>query len=75
VALPSSAVYSVLVQDTIRQAVARLEREHPEWQVWTVHHAEGRQRYTWCARRWDGTGRVLNEDSAEALAAAIEQEG
>jgi hypothetical protein len=64
------------VQDTRRQAVARLERDWPKWQCWTVHHAEGRQRFTWCARRWDGTGPVLNEDSADALAAAIgRQEG
>jgi len=56
-----------------QELIAALEREHGSWQVWAVHHAEGRQRFTFCARRWDGSGRVLNEDTAEALAAAIEQ--
>jgi hypothetical protein len=63
------------VQDTHQQAVSDLAARFPAWQVWTVHHAEGRQRFTWCAKRRDGTGAVLNEDSAESLAAAIEREG
>ena len=63
------------MQDTIRQAVAQLERDWPDWQIWTVHRAVGLPRFTWCARRWDDTGQVLNTDSAEDLAAAIGQEG
>jgi hypothetical protein len=29
---------------------------------------------TWCARRWDGTGQVLNADSADELANHLEEQ-
>jgi hypothetical protein len=56
-----------------QEAVGRLEAEHPAWQIWTVHKAIGG--IVWCARRRDGEGRPINEDSPVALAAAIRQAG
>jgi hypothetical protein len=46
--------------------VARLEADWPDWQIWTVPKAIGGT--IWCARRWDGTGQVLNAASADELA-------
>jgi hypothetical protein len=46
--------------------VARLEADFPDWQCWYVPLALGGT--TWCARRWDGTGEVLNADSPDELA-------
>ncbi len=46
--------------------VAELEREWPDWQFWYVPRAVGGT--IWCARRWDGTGRVLNAGSPAELA-------
>jgi hypothetical protein len=51
---------------------AQLEAEWPGWQVWIVWRAVGGQ--TWCARRWDGTGQVLNANSAGHLAECLEEE-
>ena len=53
------------------EALARLRADWPQWQVWTVLRAVGGT--WWCARRWDGTGRVLNAGSSDELAAAIER--
>jgi len=52
--------------------VARLEADWPRWQIWTVLRAVGGT--VWCARRWDGTGPVLNADSADELAESLEAE-
>jgi hypothetical protein len=46
--------------------VAALERDWPNWQVWYVPKAIGGM--TWCARRWDGQGELLNADSPDELA-------
>jgi hypothetical protein len=54
------------------QAVAALERDWPNWQIWTVHRYVGGT--VWCARRWDGTGRVLNAHSADEMAEYLEDE-
>jgi hypothetical protein len=51
--------------------VTELERDWPYWQVWYVPRAVGGM--TWCARRRDGNGQVLNTGSADDLADAIEQ--
>jgi hypothetical protein len=51
--------------------IAELERDWPNYQIWTVPRTHG---YTvWCARRWDWKPGdvVLNEDSAEHLAEAL----
>ncbi|MGN6171948.1 MAG: hypothetical protein ACTHPS_03180 [Streptosporangiaceae bacterium] len=48
--------------------VARLEAD---WQIWTVPRAIGGT--IWCARRWDGTGHVLNAASADELAEYLEE--
>jgi hypothetical protein len=53
--------------------VAELEREWPDWQFWYVPRAVGGT--IWCARRWDGTGRVLNADSPDELAEYLAAEG
>lgn len=56
------------------QAVAALERDWPDWQVWVVHRVVGGP--VWCARRWDEQGSVINVGSPGELAAAIgRQEG
>jgi hypothetical protein len=55
------------------EIVQRLERAAPDYQVWYVPRAVGGGP-TWHARRWDADTRdVIHADSAEALAAAIEQ--
>jgi hypothetical protein len=54
------------------EALARLRADWPQWQLWVVYRAVGG--VLWCARRWDGTGPVLNEDSAGELAEALEAE-
>jgi hypothetical protein len=46
--------------------VSQLEASWPKWQVWYVPRAVGGT--IWCARRWDGTGRVLNAGSPDELA-------
>lgn len=53
------------------QAVRQLERDHPDWHVWVIYRVIGG--LLWCARRWDETGPVLNEDSAGDLGEAIAQ--
>jgi hypothetical protein len=58
-----------VIENATQRAVERLEAEHPAWQIWTVHKAVGG--IVWCARRRDGEGKVINEDSPAALAAAI----
>jgi hypothetical protein len=52
--------------------VAALERDWPDWQVWYVPRAVGGT--TWCARRWDETGRVLNVGSPKELSAMLAAE-
>jgi hypothetical protein len=58
-----------LIHDRTAEAVAQLEQDHPDWQVWVVHRAMGSP--VWCARRWDDTGAVLNEASPDRLAEGI----
>jgi hypothetical protein len=45
--------------------VAALELDWPQWQIWVVPRVVGGT--VWCARRWDGTGDVLNAGSAAEL--------
>ncbi len=52
--------------------VARLESDWPDYQVWVVHRVYGGP--VWCARRWDGTGRVLNADRPEHLVECLKEE-
>ena len=54
------------------EALARLRADWPQWQLWVVYRAVGGT--VWCARRWDGTGPVLNADSAGGLAEALAAE-
>ena len=49
--------------------VAQLEGDWPGYQIWYVPKAVGGT--TWCARRWDGTGDVINADSPDELVALI----
>jgi hypothetical protein len=49
--------------------VARLEAAWPGWQVWYVPRAVGGM--TWCARRWDEAGDVINAASPGELEALI----
>jgi hypothetical protein len=53
------------------EIVARLEADWPDWQIWTVPKAIGGT--IWCARRWDGSGQVLNAASADELAEYLEE--
>jgi hypothetical protein len=54
------------------EVLARLRADWPQWQIWTVLRVVGGT--LWCARRWDGSGRVLNTDSADELAGRLEAE-
>jgi hypothetical protein len=54
------------------ETVARLEADWPNWQIWVIHPAVGA--VVWCARRWDGSGPVLNADSANELVEDLEAE-
>ena len=53
-------------------AVTALERDWPDWLVWTVSPYMGSPE--WCARRGDDRKNVLNADPAEHLAEALEDE-
>jgi hypothetical protein len=60
------------VNQSTDPAVIELEREWPDWQVWRVVSWTGLSGgIWWCARRWDGTGDVLNERSRERLEDAL----
>jgi hypothetical protein len=52
------------------EIVAALEADWPDWQIWTVPKAIGGT--IWRARRWDGTGKVLNAAGADELAEYLE---
>jgi hypothetical protein len=58
------------------QTVAQLERDWPNWQIWTVSRAVSQPRILWCARRWDWEpGQpVLNAGSAGELTGYLEAE-
>ena len=60
-----------MAQNRTDEIVARLEADWPNWQIWTVPKAIGGT--IWCARRWDGTGQVLNAASADELAEYLEE--
>jgi len=51
--------------------MAALERDWPDWQVWTVRKYIGGT--AWCARRRDDHRRVLTAGSADELAAYLEE--
>jgi hypothetical protein len=52
--------------------VADLEADWPKWQIWFVPRAVGGT--IWCARRWDGSGPVLNAASVDELAERLEEQ-
>ena len=54
------------------ETIAELEREWPAWQFWVVRRVVGGP--VWCARRHDNHRLVLNADSPEHLAEALEDE-
>jgi hypothetical protein len=60
-----------VAQNSTDAIVARLEADWPNWQIWTVPKAIGGT--IWCARRWDGAGKVLNAASAHELAEYLEE--
>ena len=54
--------------------VVALERDWPDWLIWTVSTWDGTMRATvFCARRWDGAGGTLSGYSAAELAECLEQ--
>ena len=53
-------------------ALAQLQADWPNWEVWIVRKVIGGP--TWCARRRDDHKKVLNADSAEHLAEYLEAE-
>ena len=59
------------MRNCTEEIVARLEADWPNWQTWTVPRAIGGT--IWCARRWDGTGKVLNAASADELTEYLEE--
>jgi hypothetical protein len=52
------------------RALAQLQSDWPNWQIWIVHKLIGGP--TWCARRRDDHKRVLNAGSAAELAEYLE---
>jgi hypothetical protein len=56
-----------------QKIVADLEADWPKWQIWFVPRAVGGT--VWCARRWDGQGRVLNAGSPDELAEYLAAKG
>jgi RloB-like protein len=69
---PSSGVWRLI--DLIRtpDTVAALEADWPDWQVRAVIGPVGAP--TWCAQRRDGTGRMIEADSADDLLKHLETE-
>ncbi len=59
------------MQNPSDETAARLEDQHPDWQVWYVPRATGGG-MTWCARRRDGGGQPLNAASPDELAQMLE---
>jgi hypothetical protein len=56
------------MNDPTDLAVIELERRFPDFQVWRVMTWSGLSGGTyWRARRWDGTGDVINVESREQL--------
>jgi hypothetical protein len=51
-------------------ALARLQADWPNWEVWIVRKVIGGT--TWCARRRDDHKKVLNAGSADELAEHLE---
>ena len=53
------------------EIIKRLEADWPKWQVWVVLRVGGGP--VWCARRWDGTGAVLNAYTPDELTGYLEE--
>lgn len=55
-----------------QQIIAEMEQHwEATWQVWVVNRVAGGP--IWAARRWDGTGAVLNASSPQELTEALEE--
>jgi hypothetical protein len=67
-----SCSYSLYFRKIFNAAVAALEHDWPDWQIWVIHKAVGGT--IWCARRWDDERNVLNADSADELTDLLEEE-
>lgn len=56
--------------DFTQIAITQLEKAYGDrWQVWVVYRYIGGPVY--CAKRWDGTGEVINADTPERLSECI----
>ena len=71
VSLPEVSKVAGVIANPTGEAVAKLEADWPDWQIWTVPRAIGGT--IWCAKRWDDTGQVLNAASAGELAEYLEE--
>ncbi|HEX9515283.1 MAG TPA: hypothetical protein VF940_03810 [Streptosporangiaceae bacterium] len=60
------------MEDPSDPALAQLQSDWPNWEVWIVRKVVGGP--TWCARRRDDHKKLLNADSAEHLAEYLEAE-
>jgi len=60
------------MQNPNDDALARLQADWPNWEVWIVRKVIGGP--TWCARRRDDHKKVLNAGSPEHLAEYLEAE-
>jgi hypothetical protein len=54
-----------------QQIITEMEHDWPKWQIWVVNRVAGGP--VWAARRWDGTGQVINTDSPEELTEALQE--
>ena len=60
------------MEDPTDGALAQLQSDWPNWQIWIVRKLIGGT--TWCARRRNDDHKALNADSPEHLAEYLEAE-
>ncbi len=60
------------MQNPTDAAVAELDRDWPNWQIWTVRRVAGG--LLWCARRRDGSGPALHGHSSDELVEYLKAE-
>ena len=60
------------MRNYVREQIALIEAEFAGYQCWHIPCAQPPD--TWCAKRHDGRGKLINTDSADELRQAIADE-